>query len=148
MSDRLFRALSVAFLAGVVVHGVDHLRRGTGAVTTYVLVAGTVQFVLASLAVVLVFRRDHRAPIAALAVGLPGALGFAAVHLLPYWGPVSDSFVGAHAGPGVTAFSWVTALLEIAGDLAFATAGLVILQGRGGRGLAASTDRPVEPVSS
>jgi len=37
--------------------------------------------------------------------GIPVALGVAAVHLLPKWSALSDSFLGAqHAG--VTALSW------------------------------------------
>ena len=130
MSDRLFRAFSVVFLAGVLLHGVDHVRRGTDVVTTYVLGAGAVQFVFAVVAVALVFRSHRLAPLSAVAIGIPGAVLFAAVHLLPHWGAFSDAFAGSHAGPGVSGLSWFSALFEIAGDLAFGFAGLMMLRRR------------------
>jgi hypothetical protein len=131
MHDRVLRFISVVFLTGVLVHGADHLSRGTDVVTTYVVGAGAAQILLAVVAVVLVFRRHRLAPVAAVAVGLPGAALFAAVHLLPHWGAFSDAFTGSHAAPGVNGFSWFSALFEIAGDLAFGCAGLVMLWRRG-----------------
>jgi hypothetical protein len=131
MNDRVLRFISVVFLAGVVVHGADHVRRGTDVVTTYVRGAGAAQFVLAVVAVVLVFRRHRLAPVMAVAVGIPGAVLFATVHLLPHWGAFSDAFTGSHTGVGVNGFSWFSALFEIAGDLAFGSAGLVMLWRRG-----------------
>jgi hypothetical protein len=131
MTESRFRAVSVVFLAAVLVHGVDHLRRGQDVVTTLVRVAGSVQLLLAVVAVVLVFRRHRLAPVAAVAVGLPSAVGFAAAHLLPHWSSFSDSFVGSERGAGVNAFSWFTAVVEIAGDLAFAWAGAMVLRQRG-----------------
>src|SRR6266498_2729341 len=77
MGDRILRFTSVVFLAAVLVHGADHVRRGVDVVTTQVLVAGTVQFVLAVVAVALVFRGHRLAPVAAIAVGFASAVGFA-----------------------------------------------------------------------
>ena len=129
--DQALRWTAVAFLVAVLVHGADHLRRGTDVVTTQVLSAGTIQFVLAVIAVGLVFRGHRLAPAAAIAVGFPSAIGFAAAHLLPEWGAFSDSFTGADVAPGVNALSWVTAVLEIGADLAFGAAGVVVLRARG-----------------
>jgi hypothetical protein len=95
-----------------------------------VLVAGTVQFVLAAVTVALVFRRHRLAPVAAIVVGFASAAGFAAAHLLPNWGEFSDAFTGSQTGPELTAFSWFTALFEIVADIAFAWAGVVVLRRR------------------
>jgi hypothetical protein len=89
-----------------------------------VTVAGTIQFLLVVAAVVLVFLRHPWAPAAAIAVGIPGAIGFASVHLLPYWSALSDPFTGSRVGQNVTAVSWATALFEIGADLAFGVAGV------------------------
>jgi hypothetical protein len=61
---------------------------------------------------VAVFLRWRWAPIAAIAVGFPDAVGVAAVHLLPRWSSFSDAFPGAHR-TGVTAFSGGAAIVEI-----------------------------------
>ena len=131
MSESRFRAVSVVFLLAVLVHGADHLRRGQDVVTTVVRTAGGTQLVLAVIAVALVLTRHRLAPVAAVAVGLPSAVGFAAAHLLPHWSSFSDSFVGSDRGAGVNAFSWFTAMFEIAADLAFAWAGAAVLRQRG-----------------
>lgn len=131
MTEFRFRSISAVFLIAVLVHGVDHLRRGQDVVTTAVRAAGSTQLVLAAIAVALVFRRHRLAPVAAIALGLPSAIGFAAAHLLPHWSSFSDSFVGTQRGAGVNAFSWFTAVFEIAADLVFAGAGLAVLRQRG-----------------
>jgi hypothetical protein len=134
IADARLRRTGVACLAAVAVHGIDHLRRGTDVVTTQVLSLGTVQLALVVIAVVLVFRRHPWAAPAAIAVGLPGAIGFAAVHLLPHWGSFSDPFTGVVVAPKVNALSWVTALLEIGADLAFGWAGIRAFNIDGGHG--------------
>ena len=130
MSDQRFRLVSFVFLTAVLVHGADHLRRGPDVVTAVVRTAGALQLALAVAAVVLVVRRHPAAPLAAIAVGLPSAVLFAASHLLPHWSSFSDSFTGSETGPGVNAFSWFSAVFEIAADLAFAFAGLLVLRGQ------------------
>jgi len=115
------------FLVAVTVHGVDHLRRGTDVVSAQVVAAGTFQYVAAVVAVVLVFRGHRWAPIVAAYVGFSSAVGFAGAHLLPHWSSFSDSYVHPVA-PGVTFFSWVTALLEIAADAAFGDAALLAIR--------------------
>jgi hypothetical protein len=110
-----------------VVHTGDHLRRGLGAVSVEVNVLGTVAAVLQIAAVVLVLRNHRWGPAAAVAVGLPDGIGIAAVHLLPHWSALSDAFPGAH-GTGVTGFSWVAAIVEVVGALAFAAAGWAVLR--------------------
>jgi hypothetical protein len=126
LDERATRALrwAAAFYGlAWAVHTGDHLRRGLGVITTEVTVLGTVAAVLQLLAVAAVFVRRPWAPLAAVAIGFPDALGIAAVHLLPHWSSLSDAFPGVH-GTGVTGFSWFAAVIEIAGALAFGLAGI------------------------
>ena len=119
---RWLRAAAYAYAVAWAVHTGDHLRRGLGVITVEVSVLGTVAAVLQLVAVGAVLRRAAWAPMAAVAVGFPDALGIAAVHLLPRWSSLSDAFPGAH-GSGVTGFSWFAAILEILAALAFGLAG-------------------------
>ena len=128
--DRWLRVTAVVFAAAVLVHGVDHLRRGVDAVTTVVRDAGAIQFVLGAVAVILVFRGHRWAPAAAVFVGFASAAGFGAAHLLPHWSSFSDPFTGSVIAPHVNGFSWFSALFEIAADVAFGVAGLRVLWAR------------------
>ena len=114
----------------LLLHGADHMRRGMNVVPPAVMVGGTLQLLLAAVTIVLVFRRNRWAPLAAVGIGYAGAVGFTAAHLLPKWGFFSDSFINAPPWARVTAFSWVTAILEIAANLIFGTIGLVLLKAR------------------
>jgi hypothetical protein len=71
----------------------------------------------------------------AVAIGLPDAVGIAAVHLLPHWSAFSDAFPGAH-GTGVTVFSWFAAILEVVAALGFGIAGAYALQATRSRSVA------------
>lgn len=122
--ELLLRRTAVVFLAALLVHGADHVVRGVDVLTTVVLTAGTIQYVLGAIAVLLVFTRHPAAPTLAVLVGFASAIGFTMAHLLPEWSAFSDPYVGANVAPGVTWFSWLTALFEIAADLAFGWAGL------------------------
>lgn len=128
--ERLLRITAVIFAVAVTVHGADHVRRGIDSISSTVFGAGTLQYAAGAVAVVLVFRRHRLAPAAAAIVGLQSAVGFTAAHLLPHWSALSDPFVGSAVGPHVTAFSWFTALFEIAADLAFGIVGLQLLRNR------------------
>ena len=130
MNDRVLRPAGVVFVAALLVHGLDHLRRGIDVMTTQVFVGGNIQFALAFVAFALVIRRHRLAPVAAIAVGFGSALLFVTAHLLPDWGAFSDAYVGSPAAPNVTAFSWFTALFEIAADIAFGCAGVIALRRR------------------
>lgn len=117
------RVAALLFALALIVHGADHARRGLDVTPPAVFWAGSLQFALAALTVALVLWRHRAGPVAAIVVGFASAFGFAAAHLLPTWGAFSDSFLDS-ASLGVTAFSWVTALLEIAADLFLGYAGL------------------------
>ena len=109
----LLRVTGVTFVSSRLVHGADHVRRGTDVVTDVVLGFGAAQFVLAGVVLVLVLRRHHLAAGAAVAVAAATTAGVIASHLLPAWSAFNDPFVGAVA-PHVNAFSWFSALFEIA----------------------------------
>jgi hypothetical protein len=115
------RVTAWAYAATIAIHLVDHLRRGTGASPTGVIALGTFALLLQVLAVVAVLTRHRHGPLLAAAVGLPDALGIVAVHLLPTWSALSDSY--ASGAPGTTWFSWTTAIAEALAAAAFAVAG-------------------------
>ena len=130
-ADRLLRYTAILFITAVAIHGGDHAFRGIADQDPPVLVAGTLQAVLGVLTVRLVLRHHPGAPTAAIWIGFTSALLFAAAHLLPTWGFLSDSYVTPAADAGVTWFSWTTAVLEITADVAFGVAGLnALLQRR------------------
>ena len=128
--DLRLRWAAVTFAVALSVHTADHPRRGMNVVPPAVFTAGMIQGVLAVIAVVLVFRGNRWAPHAAILVGFASAVGFTTAHLLPTWGAFSDSFIDAAPVEAVTWFSWVTAILEILGDLVFGAAGIAVLVAR------------------
>jgi hypothetical protein len=123
-----YAALFYAFAWAV--HTADHVRRGLDVVSAEVSVLGSAAAVLQIVAIVAVLTRARWAPIAAAAIGFPDAFGIAAVHLLPHWSSFSDAFPGAH-GTGVNAFSWIAAIVEISGALAFGIAGAYAIRQTG-----------------
>jgi hypothetical protein len=111
--ERRFYWATMIFAAALSLHGIDHFRRGMNVVPPAVMIAGNIQIVAAVITVILVVLRNSWAPYAAVALGSASAVGFSAAHLLPKWGPFSDTFVNPAPGAGVTWFSWVTAVAEI-----------------------------------
>ena len=95
-----------------------------GVMTTEVTAAGSLQFLLAAVTLMLVLRRHPWAPLAAIAIGFSSAIGFTAAHLLPHWGSFSDSFTGSRVAPNVSVLSWATAVFEIGADIALGWAGV------------------------
>ena len=118
------------FAVALGLHAADHMRRGTNVVPPAVMMAGNIQVVAAVLTVVLVVLRNRWAPHAAIALGLVSAVGFSAAHLLPTWGPFSDTFINPAPWANVTWFSWVTAFLEIGAALVFAGVGAEVVYAR------------------
>ena len=128
-AEQIFRYAAVGYAAGLVVHTADHLRRGLDVVTPEVLWSGNVTGVVAMVAIALALGGHGLAPLVAVVAGWSQALGVAAVHLLPRWSAFSDSLLG---GSG-DALSWAAVLFEIAGALAFGTAGAYLLRHREGK---------------
>lgn len=104
---------TIAFAAAFGIHAVDHLIRGTDVVQPTVLVGGAIQGVFAVFVLAMVLRDHPASARLALVLGFGSALLFSSAHLLPHWGPNSDSYIDPAPGAGVTAFSWVTAVLEV-----------------------------------
>ena len=129
--DRLLRAAAVANAVAIAVHFADHLRRGVDASPKAVVALGLLALVFQAAAIVAALTGRAYAPLLAVAVALPDAIGVAAVHLLPRWSALSDAFPGPGAAPGVTALSWASGVAEIATGLVFAYAGWVAVRARG-----------------
>src|SRR5438132_5949105 len=126
-SDRLLAYAAALYGIGLVAHTADHIRRGAGVLTLEVKWAGIVSTAIGVATIALVLARHRLAPLAAVVVGAPIAVGVAAVHLLPHWSVWSDAFPGAQA-TGVSPLSWAVVLLEIAGALALLAAGTYVLR--------------------
>ena len=122
-ADRPLKAATALYALGLALHTADHIRRGTAVISPEVFWAGIFSTSMGLLTIALVFTRHRLAPLAAALLGIPVAVGVAAVHLLPHWSALSDAFPGAQ-GTGVTAVSYVVVLLEIAGALALGVVGL------------------------
>jgi hypothetical protein len=127
--QRQLLAAGIVFAVGSAVHMVDHLRRGDGSVSDALQWAGTLALVLQVAVVTLIVTRHRLAPIAAVAAGFPLAVGFLAAHWLPEWSPLSDPVWEIDS---LSWFSYTASLLEIAGALAIAVAGLAAIRDQGG----------------
>lgn len=121
------RTAGHVFLAGLVLHNGDHMRRGLTGIPEAVTWAGTLVLALAAVTLTLVFTGHGLAPMAATVTGFATAAGVTASHLVPDWGPLSNPL----AGSGVGAVTWVAVLAEIAGALVLGVAGLSILRQHG-----------------
>jgi hypothetical protein len=119
------RTAGVVLVGGFVVHNGDHMRRGFDAITDGVAWGGTFVALLAAVVLTLVFTGHPRAPMAAAATGPAIALGVAAAHLLPDWGPLSDSLVSGD----VDGFTWVAVFAEIVAAALFGWVGYTIARG-------------------
>lgn len=124
---RWLKYCALFYALGLALHTADHLRRGLDVLTPQVIWAGNVSTAVGITVAILVIVGHRFGPLLAAVTGVPVALGVAAVHLLPKWSALSDTFVGAH-NTGVTALSWTVALIEIVGALAMGVAGYAIVR--------------------
>jgi hypothetical protein len=120
------RNAAILYGVGLVLHLADHMRRGTSVLTGEVNLLGTISTIAGVVTIGLIMTRHRLAPIAAIALGFPVAVGVAAVHLLPRWSDFSDAFPGSTTG--VNAMSWTVVLIEIAGAFALGLAGLAMMR--------------------
>ena len=125
--QKYMRYAALLYFVGIVVHTLDHFRRGTDVITSQVLWLGYIGFAAAAVAFVLILIRHPLAPLVSAVVGFSVAIGVSAVHLLPHWSAFSDAFPGAN-GTGVTGVSYAVVLIEIAGALALGITGLRALR--------------------
>ena len=127
--NRVLRYAAFFFTAGLLIHSADHWRRGFDVLTPEVYWAGMALSILGVTTIVLVLVRHRLAPLVAVAVGFPTALGVAASHLLPHWSLFSDAFPGS----GVDALSYAAVLVEIISALVLGAAGAYVLRRTGQR---------------
>ena len=118
-TDRQLRVAAGIFLAGFVLHNVDHGRRGIDVITDHVVWAGTVVAIVAAVVLTLIFTRHPFAPTAAAAAGFGIAFGVTASHLLPEWSAFSDPLASGDTDP----LTWVAVLSEIGGAAVMGAAG-------------------------
>lgn len=124
-----------AYLLGMTIHASDHLYRGMTGDSMNASWSDWLQDSLAGVAVllplaVLIFIRTghRRSPLVAAVVGIGSALVFFSLHVLPSWGPFTDSFVDPMPGAQVNWYAWTTAALGIAGSLFLGIAGIARLR--------------------
>jgi hypothetical protein len=125
--DAALDGAAAVFTLAVMVHGVDHLRRGIDASGRDVFWLGTLGMFLEVAVVVLVASRHRLAPLAATFGGVALAAGYAAVHFLPARSWLSDPFASAR---DVNALSWFAGSFEIVAALGLAAAAAVVAQHR------------------
>jgi hypothetical protein len=124
------RGVAALFTVAVLVHNVDHLRRGVDAVAGDVFVAGTLAIVVEVGVVWLVVAGHRLATLACVATGFSLAAGYLLVHFTPSRGWLSDSL----ADGDVDWFSWVAASGETVAAAALGVVGVVAIRGMGGLG--------------
>lgn len=123
-SDRVLNAATMAYAAAFVLHNADHARRGVDASPQPVVWAGTVVAMLTAVIVTLVFTGHPSAPRAAAAGGAAITAGVSFAHLAPVTSVVTDPLTAQ----GVSVFSWIAVLAEIATALMLAIAGWRAMQ--------------------
>lgn len=131
--DQLLVWAATFFAAAVLVHGMDHARRGADSLSLDVFWAGTAAITVEVGVVVLACQRHRLAPLTATVTGLSLALGYVVVHFLPARSWLSDSFT---SGVDVSPLSWTAASLEVLAAAALGLAGLTVMHRRGGLGSA------------
>ncbi len=118
-ANRIFRLAAGFYLTAWALHTFDHIRRGIFEVPIAVQALGNVQVLLTLGFIWLLWKGHALAPIAAIAIGVPATVGIAAVHLLPDFGPVSDSLWV----DGIDAFTWLAVIVEILGTIVLTIGG-------------------------
>jgi len=125
MERRSLLVANVVFLVAMALHGLDHQLRGTGGLTTEVMVGGTVLAVMGLATLPLTLMRHPRAPLVAAVVGFWTVIAVSASHLAPHWSAFSDPYPDKSLG----FWSWAAMLSEVLAALAFGLIGLRLLLG-------------------
>jgi hypothetical protein len=141
------------FAVAVLLHNLDHLRRGGASVSADVFWVGSAAIIVEVLVVVFAFARHPLAPLVAASAGFGLAAGYVVVHFTPHRAFLSDSLLRATASP----LSIAAAVLESAAALTIGVVGVGILrrrragptpdgQGTGRRGLVSTLGHPLVAV--
>ncbi len=112
------------FLVGFGLHNGDHARRGLDEVRDGVVWGGTAVAMITAVLVTLIVVRHPAAPTAAAVGGASIAVGVGAAHLLPDWGPLSDSLPDGD----VDALTWIAVFAEITAAALLAAVAVGILR--------------------
>jgi hypothetical protein len=125
---RLLVVTSAALLVSVALHGIDHALqdRGIGALSTEVLIGGTVNATAAVGAFWLALQDYPRAPQALAFIGTYIAFGVTAAHFMPHWSALSDPYVDLD----LQLISWAAAASEVIAAAALGAAGFAVLRRR------------------
>src|SRR4051794_23515980 len=137
-TDRQQRQLELAaalFTAAVLLHNLDHLRRGAGDLHGDVFLAGTLAMVLEVGVVAAVFARHRAAPLAATVVGFSLAAGYVFVHFTPERSLLNDSLLSWSMPMSIAA-----ALFESVTALFLGLAGLRVVRERGLAAMSSSAE--------
>lgn len=118
------RGAGLILIAGFAAHNSDHARRGFDAIADSVAWSGTLLLVMVAVVLTLVYTGHRRAPFAAAVIGPTVAIGVSAAHLVPDWGPLSDSLVDGD----VDTWTWLAVLAEIAAGAWFGAVALRVLR--------------------
>jgi hypothetical protein len=122
---------SGVLLGLTILHDLDHVRQGR-ALGTELWGVGTVALISTVIVFILAARGSRWSKLAGLVVGLGTIIGVAAVHVVPSWWFLSDSYGEA----GVDALSWAVIIaMMLVG--AWLTATALDPENSPGRGLAA-----------
>jgi H+/gluconate symporter-like permease len=121
--DRTLLAANAILLLAIALHDLDHVRQARG-VEGPVIAIGILGDVAILTSLTLAAIRHRAAPMAAVVVGFATAAGFVAVHLVPDWGPLADSYVQAP----VDGLAWLAAIVPIPVALVLGFAGLNALR--------------------
>lgn len=141
--DRLLRLSAILFAVAVLLHNLDHLRRGGDSVASDVFVLGSLGILLEVGVVALVLMGHRLGPLAAVSIGSSLAAGYLLVHLSPERSWLSDSLT---AGDGVTWFSWAAVLGLVAASAFLTLAGWLTVNRRGGLASATRSGHPTGPL--
>ncbi len=124
--ERRLIAATTLFAFGVLIHNLDHVRRGGAALPADVFWIGTLALLDEAAVVVLVFLRHRLAPLMALVSGMTLAAGYLVVHFTPRRPWLSDSLVSGDA----SALSIVAASIELVAAIVLTAAALLSLNER------------------
>lgn len=126
--DRRLLAAGGLFTVAVLIHNLDHVRRGIDATPGDVFWLGTSAIAIEVAVVVLICARHHWAPLAAAVFGGSLAIGYLVVHFLPERSWASDSFISS---ADVSPLSWFAATLELSAAVVLAVTGVLALRHQG-----------------
>ncbi len=108
---------SAVLVAATVLHDLDHVRQGRP-LPRPVVGLGVAGLMAVSVACALALSRNRFAPAACAVVGFGTSIGVLAVHALPKWSALSDSYPDA----GVDALAWLSVALMVVAATALAAA--------------------------